>query len=462
MEIMEDGMSNSDLEQTEIETREIIRLKVDGARTSVNTLRDQQTARGVSLICPFPALEVDVPVAFHADGTDGPQQGSIHRIGVEDDPETGLPRLRLSIRTKDTRATAVAETPKSLIAESVRQNGTPEEQETADTETDSSISEKMNQVAEDEPDFVEEDTGGFNLFSNEESQPADMPLFDDSEPAWVGCEDVPLPEEFMERARTRRRNKVAQRAAWVAVIAVLAAGGYLLQRTGVVDVKVIRSYVAGFSMDSFTAKKTAEPLVKPAFQEPSSEMVADAPTVQETAPEPNTEQDITTPDPGTLTISQPAPLEEMDNKGPDLKVMTASAVEQPQEPVAVAASEGEQAEEKASDAKSADLLEDVSLLLPTRWPVEYATGYRVRNPNGVVVDVPGGLVKREGWLEHGIDHPMIRSIKVIQRETGARFIVYVHGNLPRFITSPKTRGVSLRLYHPEDNSAPSEKVALLD
>ncbi|MCP4678949.1 MAG: hypothetical protein GY854_26360 [Deltaproteobacteria bacterium] len=446
-------MSNSELERTEIETKEVIRLKVDGARTSVNTLRDQQTARGVSLICPFPALEVNVPVAFHANGTDGPQQGSIHRIGVEDDPETGLPRLRLSIRTQDARATAVAETPLSLIAESVRKTETPDEQDSADTETDSNIPEAMTQLEENEPDSREENnTGGFSLFSDEVSQPEEMPLFDDSEPAWVSCEDVPLPEEFMERARTRRRNKVAGRAAWLAAIAVLVAGGYMLERAGVVDVKDIRSYVAGFSMDSILAKKTAEPLVEPAFQEPSA--------VQETSPEPSGEKDSLSPEP-VIPINQPAPLEEMDNKVSDPKVVTASAVEQPQQPTVAEAPEGKQTEEKATDA-TADSSEEVSLLLPTRWPVEYATGYRVRNPNGVVVDVPGGLVKREGWLEHGNEHPMIRSIKVIQRETGARFIVYVHGDLPRFITSPKTGGVSLRLYHPEDNPAPSEKVALLD
>ena len=101
-------------------------------------------------------------------------------------------------------------------------------------------------------------------------------------------------------------------------------------------------------------------------------------------------------------------------------------------------------------------------MLPTRWPVEYASGYRIRDPNGVVIDVPGGLVKKEGFLEAAKDHAMIRSIKSIQRETGARFIVYVRGELPRFMTSPKGTGVALRLYDLAGENLSSQEVAMAD
>jgi hypothetical protein len=77
-----------------------------------------------------------------------------------------------------------------------------------------------------------------------------------------------------------------------------------------------------------------------------------------------------------------------------------------------------------------------------------------------VVDVPGGLVKREGWLEEGKENPMVRSIKSIQRESGARFIVYVNSELPRFITTPTKTGISLRLYFSSEDTGTSTVAAL--
>jgi hypothetical protein len=69
------------------------------------------------------------------------------------------------------------------------------------------------------------------------------------------------------------------------------------------------------------------------------------------------------------------------------------------------------------------------------------------------------LVKREGWLEEAKSHEMIRSIKSIQRESGARFVVYVNGALPRYMTSPKTGGVFLRLYYEKDVEKAAEVAA---
>jgi len=106
---------------------------------------------------------------------------------------------------------------------------------------------------------------------------------------------------------------------------------------------------------------------------------------------------------------------------------------------------------------------EVSLMLPTRWPAEYANAYRLRDPNGVVIDVPGGLVKREGWLNIAAGHPMVKSVKAVQRETGARFVIFVNGDLPRFMTAPRAAGISVKLYR-EDAEAPAatEQVAVLD
>ena len=61
-----------------------------------------------------------------------------------------------------------------------------------------------------------------------------------------------------------------------------------------------------------------------------------------------------------------------------------SSALEPEEPTATAA---------IGDPSEPDENE-TDLLLPTLGPVEKATGYRVRKPNGVVVDIPGGIVER--------------------------------------------------------------------
>ena len=118
------------------------------------------------------------------------------------------------------------------------------------------------------------------------------------------------------------------------------------------------------------------------------------------------------------------------------------------------------ANSQESNEDEVDQEESIAFVLPTKWPVEYATSYRLKDPNGIVVDVPGGLVKKEGWLDLEIEHPMLRSVKCIQRETGARFIVYVNGDIPRYATAPKPIGVSVRLYR-EGEIEELKQVALL-
>jgi hypothetical protein len=140
----------------------------------------------------------------------------------------------------------------------------------------------------------------------------------------------------------------------------------------------------------------------------------------------------------------------------------ASAAHSANEDVIAAASEDSAPSAEAVEENIEETREEVSLTLPTRWPVEYASAYRLRDPNGVVVDIPGGLVRREGWIDAADKHPMIRSIKATQREGGARFIVYINGDLPRFMTAPNATGVELKLSREvTDFPGQTERVALL-
>jgi hypothetical protein len=274
----------------------------------------------------------------------------------------------------------------------------------------------------------------------------------DDEPAWVDCGELPLPEEYLARSTTRRRYKLAGRAAWLIAFALFVAGGYVLERTGWIDVQSIRTRIAGFSLDETLSAPRGEqklPLVEPPIPEEIAEVAREnaksgVTTVAEA-------ESVAAPVSTVAEAAEIAPVSSI-SKVVELK----AEPEQNDEPTKEAAPPTtESAATNRADSQNID-----TIFLPTRWPVEYVTGYRVRNPNGVVLDVPGGLVRREGWLEMATLHPMIRSVKVIQRETGARFIIYVHGELPGFMTNPLAEGVSLRLYRAAGANDASE-VALL-
>jgi hypothetical protein len=439
---MEGSMSKTDENIMEHESREVVRLKVEGASSVVNTIRDQQTARGLSLVCPFPALEAEIPVSFGPGGEDVMRNGTIHRIGVEDDPETGLPRLRLSIRARETRATVVASPPKDLLDETSQIADTSPED--ADTDLDLNymsefINESCNSIdAEDEVDAY--------LSESEVSVPEiEVPDLG-PDPAWVG-DELPLPEEFVERMKTRRRRRLTGIAAWSTVLVVAVAGVYMLVRAGIVDAGEIRELISGITQDQGSAGASADEVVSALN---GLDAVGGAATgdeghgsVYEAAPESTAVSEIDQI-PELMEVSQEQ--EEPTGSAP-------SAAESAEVAVAV-----ESAGEETVPETTAD---DITLLLPTRWRAEYANAYRLRNPNGVVVDVPGGLVSREGYIEAGAGHPMIRSIKAVQRETGARFIVFIHGELPRFFAATRPGGISLRLFREAADDKVTEQVAML-
>lgn len=416
----------------------VVRLKVNGAKNTVNTLRDEETGKGVSLVCPFPALEVDIPVAFGKG--EATTKGAIHRIGVEDDPRTGLPRLRLAIRTEDTKTTVETNTGQSLL----------------DATRVEDVEDVPAQIAGPmvRPLVSWADALGKNADTHLADGGARYDEFcDTEEPEWVDCREVPLPEEFLERSAIKKRYRVARHMVVAFVLGMLVAAGYLLDRSGMVSFSRISdriiAFYSGESIESRTetkveaTEKTAVASVETALVEPPKKETA--PLAEQTA--------VISPAIENTSYSTGAnPL--LDEAGEtnvaseDAKEVVADGTAGESGADESNAENGE--EEEATVADKGELSKDITLTLPTRWPVEYATAYRVRDPNGVVVDVPGGLVKREGWLENGRENPMIRSVKAIQRESGARFIVYVNGDLPRFMTSPKGNGVSLRLYYEND------------
>ena len=436
----------------ERKTQDVIRLRVQGSDTTVNTLCDHQLAKGVSLVCPFPALEVDVPVEFGESDT-SMFHGIIHRIGVEDDPETGLPRLRLSIRAEDlgrenhqeaggdqaqSSQKEVLSINSVLPAKESEQLSQPEASLSLDPKTD----DESNQTTETIDDFFNEDS----IAAEEDKH-------------WVDWEEMPLPEEIAARARAKRKHRLALHATWIGILSVLVATGFILNRAGIIQMNKVTECIAGLSFGrsfngsaqattSDTLKKHTAVQFASAKEEPAAQVEQKEKAVvkDKEAPEDSPARVQLTSSDGNAVAKEPTP-------GPEIEGNEEQASN----------SESENETEKEGSTNEEDVSADeVVLSLPTKWPVEYTTGYRVRNPNGVVIDVPGGLVRREGWLETGWHHPMVRSVKAVQRESGARFIIYVNGKLPRFMTTPKPGGIALRLYRNENDVKKTDEIASLD
>ncbi len=436
-------MKDSDYNVNSRESVEVVRLRVDGASFTVNTLRDQQTARGLSLICPFPALEVEIPISFGGRTGDPVNRGTIHRIGVEDDPESGLPRLRLSVRANDSRATVVASPPHLPIATALTDlsliSGNIEMREDEEkTEKDQSL------------DFIR---GARFVDDLEMIEPIEADGYAD--PAWVGCGELPLPGKIGNMAKTRRRRKLTGFAAWVAVLGIAVAGGYVLDKAGVIDLDSVRDHIAGFDMTPAIVREPA-PLIDDLSLEDEIDLEEPREGMQEVRDEIGDRED-----PEILAeigMSQTPDIdhERMTRAEPDPAVETVASVD------VIAVGSEPVREPMAVEAPVASSNE-ISFILPTRWPAEYANAYRLRDPNGVVVDIPGGLVKKEGWLEIGKEYPMIKSVKAVQREIGARYVIFINGELPRFMTAPKTGGILLKLIRDNsEGSGATEQIAALE
>lgn len=422
------------------ETERLIRLKIDGASTTVNTVGEQQIGKGLSLICPFPSLEVRIPVRFQG-AEKSEMSGVIHRIGVEDDPQTGLPKLRLAIRTDEGA-------PESHLRETVLNDDATAAAalRAATANTDPMLQRSTPSFDGSFFDILDNpspecDAGDFSMDADElftmddfEDSPVATQL---NEPAWADGSDLPLSVHRSDPLKTRRRQRVVALMAWMMILGIGAGGATVLGKAGVQPFGTwFQAFFGGIQAPHAIGNDAAEDALARL----------------------NHAEDASDP-------SESAARDELLDATPVAHVTPeseASAAHSANEDVIAAASEDSAPPAEAVEENIEETREEVSLTLPTRWPVEYASAYRLRDPNGVVVDIPGGLVRREGWIDAADKHPMIRSIKATQREGGARFIVYINGDLPRFMTAPNATGVELKLSREvTDFPGQTERVALL-
>jgi hypothetical protein len=103
----------------------------------------------------------------------------------------------------------------------------------------------------------------------------------------------------------------------------------------------------------------------------------------------------------------------------------------------------------ASDPRVESDMDRLRVVLPTRWPVREARSYRLHDPTGIVIDVPGGMAaERARWIDTA--HERVRSVRVLEREDGVRFIIYLNdGFVPRYRVGYNRAGVTVDILGPD-------------
>jgi hypothetical protein len=92
---------------------------------------------------------------------------------------------------------------------------------------------------------------------------------------------------------------------------------------------------------------------------------------------------------------------------------------------------------------------ELRVVLPTQRPVREARSYRLHDPTGIVVDVPGGVAsERARWIDTA--HERVRSVRVLEREDGVRFIIYLNDPVvPRYRVGYSRAGVTVDILGPD-------------
>ena len=104
-------MSDSDEKKVDEAARpRVIKVKLAGAEHPVNTLAQIEDPTGLSLICPFPSLKLDMAIDVQMPvetGDVASRPGRLRKIGVVYDPEVGLPKISLRVEFAPEQAEAV-------------------------------------------------------------------------------------------------------------------------------------------------------------------------------------------------------------------------------------------------------------------------------------------------------------------------------------------------------------------
>ena len=164
-----------------------------------------------------------------------------------------------------------------------------------------------------------------------------------------------------------------------------------------------------------------------------------------------------TPAPAHAAAAQAEPAADEQEQTPPAPVPITAEESASQTEGGEAAEEGEAAEAEPVADPSVEATDDqLRVILPTRWPVTEARSYRLNEPTGIVVDVPGGMAsERARWIDTANER--VRSVRVVEREDGVRFIIYLNDNtVPRYRVGYSRAGVTVDIMGPDPRHVPTK------
>lgn len=494
---------------------EVLRLSLGKDQPALNVLSREMTEENLSVECPFPVLKLAVPVQVTLPGQQeqGPVSATIHRIGVIEG-ETGIPRFKLQLALESptdgaTVGSVVIDLEESdAIEEKASFEGVvkaieegPEDKASEDDssfeeddasfdgleEEDEASLDDFEEEPEDEASFHElEETASLDAFDKEidestesadndteetldlgasrtdeeldefnwplspeleeaealygsdgePSEDAEDTVEVEEDPPWVdGDFEPPVDKPFVQpEEKSRWPVRVAVAAALLISVVAVA---YVL-RSQIMD--AVSPYLSDgeITLASFGLEGLAEPaeadLAERAPLEPPIEEVHDVleagTHAVATASEPAQQQ----PGDGPSSEAEPEAGENVDN------LVSGASEEQPEE----------------GNPLVQDVGGSVRVMLPTQWPVSEARSYRLHDPTGIVVDVPGGMPGRTArWIDTSNDR--VRSVRVLEREDGVRFIIYLNDtHVPRYRVGYSRTGVTVDILGPDPRHVASK------
>ena len=415
--------------------REVVRLSLGQGQPSLNVLSAGREGETLSLVCPFPVLPLDVPVSVTLPGDGGrSMSGVLRRVGVELAEETGLPRFKLQL-------TLVEQPPEAATA---TEPGISVELDELGDEPWASGEAAPAGAHEDGPVATEIDE--FNWPSSEELLAAEQEQDDawddgpdeagevalglDDDPPWAssGFESPAIPDEPVPR---RRGSRAVRAAVLIGLLVSVAAVAWVMRQQ---IEGLVRPYLengvslAGLGLEAPAAAAAARPVgpvVPPAIEPPEG-----AALEQDAAEVADDEEPVLEPFGGAALAPGPEGLDEQAEPDGDDRPEVATGGD-------------------GTSPAVQDTGERLRVTLPTQWPVSEARSYRIHDPTGIVVDVPGGTEAQAArWID--TSHDRVRSVRVLEREGGVRFIIYLNDEaVPRYRVGYSRSGVTVDILGPD-------------
>jgi len=389
-------MGNSGTKKTSSELEEnIVKLRFDGEQRSVNCIADGIDERGMTLLCPFPSLKLDTAVEIQASaGPDSSvRKARLRKVGVRYDQELDMPRMSLRV------------------------------------------------------DIVDEEEGGEwitgDIFEQEEEDP----------PWMLEKGEIISPEAIIQSLPEKKSRWLNIIVSGIAIMLAFGFGSWAVLRANLVDIDAVQAWITGrdivrsrSSVSTIAMAEETKPLTREPAVQKKERVLQEA---SEEFPEPY-------PSRGVPFLEASSSLEKsVKETDGEVEEKTETAPENPGINEVV---QGEDAQDVlTATAFTDDEAEEddhgPNIILKTKWPVEYAKTYRLKNPSGVVVEIPGAISPhRDGPIR--INHPNVSLARVWHVEGGVRYVLYTEGeDLPRYSVDYGPRGVILKIFYEEETQA---------